>query len=71
VGSPAAPAAFNAFSSAISTGQFASVAPNATVSEPVAINPSEAAITAPLGYMIVTPDNKNGAQEAKLIRMKF
>jgi hypothetical protein len=47
------------------------VAPNATVSVPVAINPAEAAITPPVGYMIVSQDNKNGATEVKLIRMKF
>jgi minor extracellular serine protease Vpr len=64
-------ASFNAFSSAITTGQFATVAPNATVSVPMAVNKAEAAITPPLGYMIVTQDNKNGAQEAKLIKIKF
>ena len=64
-------ASFNAFQSAITTGQFAVVAPNATVSVPVAINPTEAAITPPVGYMIVSQDNKNGATEVKLIRMKF
>ena len=64
-------ASFNAFQSAITTGQFAVVAPNATVSVPVAINPAEAAITPPAGYMIVSQDNKNGPTEVKLIRMKF
>src|SRR6185436_4508550 len=64
-------ASFNAFQSAITTGDFVSVAPNATVSVPVAINKAEAAITPPLGYMIVTQDNKNGPHEVKLIRMKF
>ena len=64
-------ATFNAFTPAISTGQFATVAPNATASVPVAIDPVESKITPPIGYMIVTPDNKNGAKEAKLIKMKF
>ncbi|HEV8444752.1 MAG TPA: hypothetical protein VGQ27_14810, partial [Steroidobacteraceae bacterium] len=64
-------ASFNAFTSAITTAQFDVVAPNATVSEPVAINRAEAALTPPLGYMIVTQDNKNGGQEAKLIKIKF
>ncbi len=64
-------ASYNAFSPAITTGQFATVAPNATVSVPMAINRSEAAITPPLGYMIVTQDNKNGSHEAKLIKIKF
>src|SRR6185436_16687675 len=47
-------ASFNAFSSAITTGQFVPVAPDATVSVPVAVNKAEAAVTPPLGYMIVT-----------------
>jgi len=64
-------ASFNAFNSAITTGQFVGVAPNATVSVPVAVNTAEAAVTPPLGYMIVSQDNKNGAKEAKLIKMKF
>jgi len=64
-------ASFNAFTSSITTAQFDVVAPNATVSEPVAINRAEAALTPPLGYMIVTQDNKNGGQEAKLIKIKF
>ena len=58
-------ASFNAFQSAITTGQFAVVAPNATVSVPVAINPAEAAITPPVGYMIVSQDNKNGAHRGE------
>jgi hypothetical protein len=41
------------------------------VSVPVAVNPAEAAITPPKGYMIVTQDNKNGPHEVKLIKMKF
>jgi subtilisin family serine protease len=64
-------ASFNAYHSAITTGQFADLLPNDTVSVPFTINPAEAAITPPKGYMIVTPDNKNGAAEAKLLRMKF
>jgi minor extracellular serine protease Vpr len=64
-------ASFNAYHNAITTGQFATVDPNTTVGVPVAIDSAEAKITPPLGYMIVTQDNKNGPGEAKLIRMKF
>jgi subtilisin family serine protease len=60
-------ASFNAFGSAISNGQFASLAPNTLVSVPVTINPSEALLTPALGLMIVTPDNRSGAAEAQLI----
>ncbi len=60
-------AAFNAFASAISTGQFVNVPPEALVSVSVAINPAEAALTPAKGLMIVTQDNKNGAREADLI----
>jgi subtilisin family serine protease len=64
-------ASFNAWNPAITNGQFVTVAPNATVGVPVAADPVEALITRPKGYMIVTTDNKNGAKEAKLIRMQF
>jgi minor extracellular serine protease Vpr len=60
-------ASFNAFNSAISNGQFVTVAPDALVSVSVAIDPAEAAITPAKGLMIVTQDNKNGPKEADLI----
>lgn len=60
-------AEFNAFNSAISTGQFVTVAPDDVVSVGVTINPAEAAITPARGLMIVTQDNKNGPKEVQLI----
>ncbi|HET7811797.1 MAG TPA: S8 family serine peptidase [Steroidobacteraceae bacterium] len=64
-------ASFNAWTPAITNGQFVTLAPNATVEVPVSAHPTEALVTRPKGYMIVTTDNKNGAKEAKLLRMEF
>jgi minor extracellular serine protease Vpr len=64
-------ARFNAFNSAISNGQFEVVAPNATVSVPVSVNPAEFASTPAMGLMIVTQDDKNGVAEANLLKVKF
>jgi hypothetical protein len=64
-------AAFNAFHSAISNGDFVIVDPNAFVSVSVAIDFAEAAITPAKGLMIVTQDNKNGPREADLINVRF
>jgi minor extracellular serine protease Vpr len=63
-------ASFNVFSSAVSTGQFATVNPNAAIGVTVSVNPAEFAITPPLGFMIVTQDNKSGRQEVNLISVK-
>ncbi len=63
-------ASFNAFNSAISTGQFAVVDPGDVVGVPVTVNPAEAAITPARGLMIVTQDNKNGPKEADLIKVR-
>jgi hypothetical protein len=60
-------ASFNAFASAISTGQFVMVNPDELVSVSVEANQAEAAITPAKGLMIVTPDNRNGPREADLI----
>jgi len=63
-------AAFNAFDSAISTGNFVTVAPDAVETTPVSINPTEAAVTPAKGLMIVVLDNKNGQGQADLIKVK-
>jgi minor extracellular serine protease Vpr len=60
-------AKFNAFTPAISTGQFVTVPPNGTATVPVSINTAEWAITKPLGIMVVSQDNANGAPQADLI----
>jgi hypothetical protein len=45
------------------------VAPNGTATEPISINPTEWALTPALGLMVVTMDNKAGADEAQLIKV--
>jgi|KBSSwiStaDraftv2_1062776.scaffolds.fasta_scaffold42785_1 subtilisin family serine protease len=62
-------AKYNAFASAISDGQFVGVPPNAAGSVPITVNPAELAITPALGLMVVTQDNKNGKDEANLVKI--
>ncbi|HKE94250.1 MAG TPA: hypothetical protein VKB34_08105, partial [Povalibacter sp.] len=64
-------ASFNAFSSAISNGQFVLVAPDDAVTVPVSVDPTEAAVTPFKGLMVVSQDNKNGGAEADLVKVKF
>ncbi len=64
-------AKFNAWSSSISQGGFATVAPDATVNVPITKNAAEWALTPALGLMIVTPDNKAGVDEAQTIRVQL
>jgi hypothetical protein len=64
-------AKFNAFTPAISNGAFELVAPNATASVPISIDPAEFGTTPALGVMIVAQDNRNGPQEARLLPAKF
>ena len=69
-GSKAVPgvAKFNVWSSAISTGDFVSVAPGASdASVSIKRDSTEFAQTPALGLMVVTVDNKSGADEAQLI----
>lgn len=62
-------AKFNAWSSAISQGDFVSVAPGATdTSVTLTINSAEWALTPALGSMILSIDNKSGIGEAQLIK---
>jgi minor extracellular serine protease Vpr len=62
-------AKFNAWSSAISQGGFATVAPGGTpdVSNVISVDSAEWAKTPALGLMIVTLDNASGEGEAQLI----
>jgi minor extracellular serine protease Vpr len=60
-------ATYNAFAPAISTGQFATVAPNGTTNVGVSINATEWALSKPLGIMVVSQDNPSGAPQAVLI----
>ena len=63
-------ARYNAWTPAIGPFAFGSVAPNATATEPVSINAAEFAQTPALGLMVVTQDNKAGADEADLVKIK-
>ena len=63
-------AKFNAWSSSISQGGFATVQPNGTATVPISKNAAEWAQTPALGLMIVTLDNKAGVDEAQTIRVR-
>jgi minor extracellular serine protease Vpr len=61
-------AKYNVWSSALTTGGFATVAPGRTdASNTISLNSAEWALTPALGLMIVTFDNKSGEGEAQLI----
>ena len=61
-------AKYNAWSSSISQGGFVSLTPGSSdASTTIAVNSAEAALTPALGLMVVTLDNKSGADEAQLI----
>jgi hypothetical protein len=63
-------AKYNVWSSAISQGGFATVAPGGSDStNTISVNSAEWAKTPALGLMIVTLDNKNGASQAQLIKV--
>jgi len=63
-------AKYNAWSSSISQGGFVTVAPGATdASTMISVNSAESKLTPALGLMVVTFDNKSGADEAQLIRV--
>ena len=63
-------AKYNAWSSSISQGGFVTVAPGATdATTVISVNSAESTLTPALGLMVVTFDNKSGADEAQLIRV--
>jgi hypothetical protein len=63
-------AKYNVWSSSISQGGFATVAPGATdTSNAIAVDSAEWALTPAKGLMVVTLDNKSGASEAQLIEV--
>jgi hypothetical protein len=60
------------WASAISQGGFATVAPGGTdATNVIAVDSAEWALTPAKGLMIVTYDNKSGADEAQLIDVKI
>jgi minor extracellular serine protease Vpr len=62
-----APASFNAFNSAISTGAFVALAPGGSASVPLAINRKEFALTPALGAMVVSLENMTKENEQALL----
>ena len=60
-------ASFNAYTPAISQGQFVAVAPGSAANVDVSLNKAEFARTPPKGLMVVGIDNAGGASEAQLI----
>ena len=62
-------ALFNAFTPAISNGDFVSVASGATALEPAAIDTVEWVKTPALGLMIVNKENHSGPSQATLLRV--
>jgi subtilisin family serine protease len=67
----AAAAGFNAYSSSVTNALFVSVDPDTSVLVPITVNSIEFAQTPAQGLMVVTQDNKNGADEADLVKFKF
>ena len=66
----AGPGSFNAWTPAVTTGAFLTVAPGASASTTLTVNAAESALTPPAGVMVVTQDNKTGASQAQLLRLK-
>ena len=63
-------ATYSPWAPTLSDGMFVGpLAPGARASVPVTLNPASAAIAPSLGLMVVTHDNKNGPDEADLIRI--
>src|SRR5438876_2490534 len=63
-------AKYNPWSSSISQGGFVTVAPGASdATTVISVDSAEAKLTPALGVMVVTFDNKSGADEAQLIKV--
>lgn len=60
-------ASFNAFTPAISSGFYVTLPPNAHLSVPVALNPSQWKKTPAKGVMVVVEDNHSGPPQAVLL----
>jgi minor extracellular serine protease Vpr len=63
----AAIASYNAFSPSVSNGQFVPLAAGASASLPISVNVAGQKTTPALGWMVVSLDNPNGADQAALI----
>ena len=72
VKSLAGPAKYNVWSSAITTGGFATVSPGGSdASNTIAVDSAEWARTPAKGVMIVTLDNANGETQAQLLPVEI
>ena len=60
-------AKYNVWTSSISQGDFVNVAPGATGTSTITIDPAEFARTPGLGVLIATRDNRSGASQVQLI----
>jgi hypothetical protein len=60
-------AKFNAFNNSISTGAFVALAPGARASVPIAIDPTEFALTPALGEMVVSLENATKENDQALL----
>ncbi len=60
-------ASYNVFSPALSNGQFISLAPGASASLPVSVDPAGQKAAPALGWMIVSLDNAGGDHQAALV----
>jgi subtilisin family serine protease len=62
-------ASFNAFSPSISNGDYVPLAPGASASVPVTLDPTEWALTPALGVLVVNQENRSGAGQAALLKV--
>jgi hypothetical protein len=63
-------ASFNAFAPAVSTGNFVTVAAGARAIEPVQVDAAEQAQTPALGWLVVNKENRSGADQAAVLRLR-
>jgi subtilisin family serine protease len=63
-------ATYNPWAKAVEDGLYETVKPNRTLTVPVAVNPANWAIQKPKGLMVVSLDNKAGAEEAQLVTLR-
>ena len=63
-------ASFNPTSPAVNSGMGDSLAPNASATQPLTVNPAEQAITPALGWMVISQENKS-RDEAELFPLNL
>ena len=63
-------ATYNAWSPALSNGQYETVPRNGSITVPVDVDAAQVAAQKPLGVMVVVMDNAAGAGEALLVKTK-